>query len=284
MKNINLFLTIILGFVMIFLNSCSSPESEGKKLGDKFCNCLGDFKTFTEPKQFNQVMDSCKNLIKDDWTKYENDYKKNESKWNLFNTSYEKACESKLKEFNDSLKLIYAEIEKKIKENLNDKLWLKKDENKGYYLYSFNDNALSIINCKGESKFKLSVDTIKFEDTDSTMAIVSFTEDGNLILTDCKSGKKGVYQPASEKDKLLGNWKGFSEFISFYPGGNCYVSTDWGAYKKHGKYSFIDNNLEIDGPPSYRVNFSNIDYFSWGQIQFYRNKYAHPKNLSDVLF
>ncbi len=282
MKHINLLLTIVLGFVMIFFNSCSSPESEGKKIGEKFCNCLGDFKTFTEPKQFNHVMDSCKNVIKDDWTKYENDYKKDEPKWDLFITSYEKARESKLNSFNDAQKLIYAEIEKKIKEQINDKLWLKKDENKGYYLYSFTDNALSIINCKGKTKFKLSVDTIKFEDTELTMAIVSFTEDGNLILTDCKSDKKGVYQIATKKDKLLGSWSvkgGFS--VSFYQGGSCSVTQGWST--KNVRYSFRGNNLEIDGPPAYSVNLSTTDYFSFGQAQFYRNKYAHPKNL-DMLF
>ena len=271
MKHINLLLTIVLGFVMIFFNSCSSPESEGNKLGEKFCNCLGDFKNFTEPKQFNHVMDSCKNVIKDDWTKYENNYKKDESKWNLFITSYEK-----------TQKLIYAEIEKKIKEKLNDKLWLKKDENKGYYLYSFIGNALSIINCKSETKFKLSVDTIKFEDTELTMAIVSFTEDGNLILTDSKSDKKGVYVIASEKDKLLGSRSvkgGIS--VSFYQGGSCSVTQGWST--KNAKYSFKVNNLEIDGLPAYRVNLSKTDYFSFGHAQFYRNKYTHPKNLA-ILF
>lgn len=282
MKHFNLLVTIVFVFVMLFFNSCTSPESEGKKLGEKFCNCLGDFKTFTEPKQFNEVIDSCKKSIKDDWTKYETDYKKDESKWNLFITTYDQTCESKLNEFNDALKLVYAEIEKKIKEQLNDKLWLKKDENKGYYLYSFSNDALTIINCKGETNFKLSADTIKFEDTELTMAIVSFTEDGNLILTDCKSDKNGVYQIVSEKDKLLGNWSvkgGLS--VSFYQGGSCTVTQGWST--KNAKYSLKGNNLEIDGPPAYSVNLSNTDYFSWGQAQFYRNKYAHPKNL-DILF
>jgi hypothetical protein len=114
------------------------------------------------------------------------------------------------------------------------------------------------------------------------MAIVSFTEDGNLILTDCKSDKNGVYQIASEKDKLLGNWSvkgGVS--VSFYQGGSCSVKQ--GRSTQNAKYSFRNNNLEIDGPPAYRVNLSNTDYFSFGQAQFYRNKYAHPTNL-DILF
>jgi hypothetical protein len=67
---------------------------------------LGAVKTLTEPKQFKQVSDSCTNVIKNDWTKYEADYKNDDAKWNLFKTSYEKARESKLKELNEALNLI----------------------------------------------------------------------------------------------------------------------------------------------------------------------------------
>ena len=164
---------------------------------------------------------------------------------------------------------------------------MKRDENEGRYLYSFTDNAFTIINCKGETKFKLSVDTIKFEDTDLTMAIVSFNEDGALVLADCTFGKKGVYQIATEKDKLLGAWKvsgvSWNGSCSFYQGGNfSYKSTK-------GRYSLKGNNLVMTGKQSSgwarnwedseNANLSNINYFSWVGQKFYRQKYAQPKNL-----
>ena len=171
-------------------------------------------------------------------------------------------------------------------------MWLKRDENEGRYLYSFTDNGLTIINCKGETKFKLSVDTIKFEDSDLTMAIVSFNEDGALVLADCTFGKKGVYQIATEKDKLLGAWKvsgaSWNGSLSFYQGGN--FSLSWWTLVSNGRYSLKGNNLVMtakqssgwsrDGDlGSENVNLSNINYFSWVGHKFYRQKYAQPKNL-----
>ena len=286
-KKFNLLLPIILGFVVFFFCTCSTPESDGKKLAENFCNCLGNFKTFTIPNQFKNVLDSCNNEMKDNQKKYEMDYKKDESKFNLLITSFEKAKASTLNSFDEAKKLIFTEIEKKIKEKLYNKLWLKRDENEGHYLYSFTDNAFTIINCKGETKFKLSVDTIKFEDTDLTMAIVSFNEDGALVLADCTFGKKGVYQIATEKDKLLGAWKvsgvSWNGSCSFYQGGNfSYKSTK-------GRYSLKGNNLVMTGKQSSgwarnwedseNANLSNINYFSWVGQKFYRQKYAQPKNL-----
>lgn len=282
MKLVNLLLVIVSGFVMLFLNSCSSPENEGKKIGEKFCNCLGAVKTLTEPKQFKQVSDSCTNVIKNDWTKYEADYKNDDAKWNLFKTSYEKARESKLKELNEALNLIYAEMGKKIKEKLNNKLWIKKNEKNGYYLYSFNDNSLSIMNCRGLTKFDISADTIKFGDAELTKAIVSFSEEGNLILKDCESDNIGVYEIASKKDKLLGSWSvtgGIS--VVFYQGGSCSVTQRRNT--QNARYTLNGNNLEIAGPPAYSVNLSNSDYFSFGMARFSRNKLSYPKNL-DILF
>lgn len=295
MKCINLLLIIVSGFGMIFLNSCSSPENEGKEIGEKFCNCLGNVKTLTEPKQFTQVMDSCTNVIKDDWTKYETDYKKDTTKWNLFFTSYENARKKKVGEFNDALKLVYAEIEKKIKKQLYNKLWLKKDEKKGYYLYSFNDGALTMLNCKGETKFNFSVDTIKFQDNDLTMAIASFNKNGDLVLTDCKSKKKGIYQISTEKDKILGSWKvsgTWNGSFSFYQGGTCnlFMNRPGGS---RGRYSFKGNNIIMSGKQyagwerdweySDNFNLSNINYFSYGETQFSRNRLPQPKIL-DILF
>lgn len=273
------FLIILSGFVFIFLNSCSSPENEGKKIGEKFCNCLGAYKTLTKPMAFKNLMDSCKNEIKSDWEKYEKEYKTDEAKWNTLKTTYDKSCENVLKSFNEAQKLIYAEIEKKIKEQLYNKLWLKTDEDKGFYLYSFTDEGLSIINCKNNSKFKISLDTITFEDAESTKAIVSFTENGNLILTDCKTAKKGTYQISTTKDKFLGSWTvhGYPANVSFLKGGKCVVSQ--GSQSLGTTYSFNGNSLDIKGVGAYSVNLSKLDYFAFGAISFTRNKSAQPKKL-----
>ena len=295
MKCINLLLIIVSGFGMIFLNSCSSPENEGKEIGEKFCNCIRNVKTLTEPRQFNQVMDSCSNEIKVEWTKYETDYKKDQTKWNLFVTSYENARKKKVGEFNDALKLVYAEIEKTIKKQLYNKLWLKKDEKKGFYIYSFTDNALTMINCKGETKFNFSVDTIKFEDNNLTMAIASFNKDGDLVLTDCKSKKKGIYQIATEKDKLLGDWNLSGKWtgrFTFYKGGTFTLFDRYTGVSR-GRYSLKGNKIEMSGKQyeswtrdwvfSENFNLSKSNYFSYGGSQFSRNILPQHKIL-DILF
>lgn len=284
-KNNKLALLVIGGSIAI-LSACSSAESDptklGGELGGSYCDCLGDSKSILDGKQIDARIDSCDNVIKATWTKNETDFKSDKAKWELFTKAYQKATEGKLGSFRDAQKTLYAEVEKTIIAQLNGNLWSKKDENKGYSLYSFDQSSLSILNCRGESKFTLSVDTLKFEDADATMATVRFTDDGNMILTDCKSAKSGEYQKGNEKDKLLGSWSvegGIS--VSFYKGGSCAV-TQRGT-TSNTSYSLNGNNLSIDGPPAYKISLANPDRFSFGQANFHRNKSAQPKTL-DFLF
>ena len=66
MIRVNFSGSIFFFFLLLLFSSCSSPGNDGVELGEKFCNCLGDFKTFKDPNQFKQVMDSCEESIKVD--------------------------------------------------------------------------------------------------------------------------------------------------------------------------------------------------------------------------
>lgn len=279
---ITLLLISFICFAIFLLFSCSSPKNQGKELGVKYCVCIGDVKSFSEPRQFRQRADSCYSTIKEKWSKYKTDYKYESSKWKEFSESYNKTCEITMKDFNDALNACYLTISQKISKMLKDKLWLKKDDTKSIYLYSFSDRALTMYNCMGKIKFTIVADTLIFEDGALTRAIVNFTDAGQLVLTNPETDRHGTYEIASEKDKLLGDWTvdgGLS--VTFYPGGTCSVGNYYTT--KNGHYNFKDNFMEIDGPPAAKVSFINPLLFTWGKAKFHRNKRPKQNNM-EILF
>jgi hypothetical protein len=259
-------------------NSKNTPEDDANILGKKFCECLGTFSEETLPFYFNAQLDSCNQLIAKDLADFQQKYKSQDAELTAFLNAYEKAVEEKMAEFSNIQSAVYAAYEFDIRQKLMKGPWFRSTDKKGYYLYSFSENQFNILNCKGSFEYSLSLDTLIFNDDNETKCLVDLTLDDKLILRNLDGVNAYEYIASSDKDKLLGSWTvegGIT--VAFYAGGLCNVTQ--GRTSKSGKYSFNQNRLEVDGPPSYPVYWSSLDAFRWGEAKFFRNKLTMPKTL-----
>ena len=282
MKN-KIHLPIII-IIYLFIQSCSSssPEAESTELANKFCKCLEGAKTLKKTNEIQNLVDKCKADQKSELDNYKNKYKDQQEKWNLFMKNYDQITYNSLNEINGLIKKANEEYSAQIATKLSGKWWVNKNEKKGYHLYNFEKTALVIMNCRGEGKYQIYGDTLIFEDTEKTKALISTPSDNELVLTDCKTSKKCTLNLSTEeKDKLLGSWSvkgGFS--VAFYPSGSCTVKEGWST--SNTKYSLNNSSLNIDGAGNYKISLAKNDFFMWGQAQFSRNKSNFPKNISVI--
>ena len=201
------------------------------------------------------------------------------------NKKAELECQKKIK---DSLNMAKEEV---IREKLQGNIWLKKKDEKNYHLYSFSDSSLSLINCKGFVNYSLVVDTIKFSNESSTMAIVSFNENGDLLLKEIKTGEQGLYKVAKDQDKFIGNWTGQLENLKINlfkldlnPGGKGLLTDGNGTTSC--SYSYIKKNLALNfngAIINYKTNLSRLNTMTQTNSNWSRQMKTFPKNLS-ILF
>tara|TARA_B110000285_G_C15004611_1_gene553168 strand:+ start:203 stop:898 length:696 start_codon:yes stop_codon:yes gene_type:complete len=203
-------------------------------------------------------------------------------------TKNNKAELERQKEIQDSINLVKEdEIREKLKENI----WLKNEDKNRYFLYTYTDSSLALINCKGSVNYSLVVDTLKFHNDSSTMAIVSLNENGDLLLKDIKTGAQGVFKVARDQDKFIGNWTGQLKNLKINlfklklkPEGKGSLTDGNGTYSSI--YSFKKNKLMLNSKGSvinFKTNLARLNTMSETNSIWYRKMKPFPTNLS-ILF
>jgi hypothetical protein len=277
---------------MFILQACSeqggsdsskqSPADAGKQLGERMCNCLGDFSNLDTRSLLKGRMDSCDASIANDWATNERGLQQDSMGWQAFQDAYTLATKTKMDAFQQQMQQYAAQLAKEIEDGLQRGYWIKEGDSKAEYVCSFADGQVKFVNASGKTNYELKADTICFKDRSETKAVASFDRNGRLILTQCGSNKKSVFGKATDQDKLVGQWsvqRGLS--VAIYANGSCTVSQ--GGVSRTAGYSLRGGALEIDGPPAFVISLSNPDRFGWGQANFNRVKGSHPKDL-EVLF
>ncbi|MFM7310494.1 MAG: hypothetical protein ACKOZY_07780, partial [Flavobacteriales bacterium] len=212
----------------------------------------------------------------------EKDYKSDSVQWTQFQEAYKQAIQSKMDAYNEKMKSYAAEVAQAILEGIQHGYWIQKGDDQAEHVCTFTDGQLKFINSSGKTNFTIQSDTLIFDDKGNTKATARLNRNGQFILTSCESGKEGVFEKASDKDKIVGQWsvKGGLSAI-FYANGTCTVAQGYNA--RTSNYTLRGNDLEIDGPPAYSISLSNPDRFGWGQASFSRVKESYPKSLN-ILF
>lgn len=276
-------LTLLLFTLSIIIFSCSSPEKEGKDIGIKYCNCLGEIKSVSKILTLKHKKDSCDGIIKNDWLKYESEYKLDAEKWKQFTSGYDNTTQKTFEEYKSKISLL-------IDEAINGNLWVKEGEkNTSFYLVKFENNSFKAINCRGEITYKLVADTLKFNDKNNTNIILEITSNKKMILTDVDHKSQSVYHLAELKDEIIGRWKKpYWEPVCLFTDGSCVIEGN-GYYSGHGSYTFKDNVLNMGFAGASKITMNNIDGFTsggsyfFGQSYFTRIKSKLPENV-DFLF
>jgi hypothetical protein len=270
-------------FTSIIISSCSSPEKEGKNIGIKYCNCLGEIKLFSKIPLLKHRSDSCEDITKNDWSKYETEYKLDAEKWKQFTSGYNNTTQKTFEEYNSKIISLMDAISASNNKIISADLWVKEGENNtDFPLVKFENNSLKEVNCKGEIAYKLFADTIKFTDKSNTNLILEFTSDKKMIISDLDHKYKSVYHRAEVKDKIIGRWNAANAMvIAFYANGSCAMGG--GDYSlQYISFTYKDNVLNLKGV-AYKISLTNMDGFNFGQAYFKRIKSKLPENV-DFLF
>ncbi len=258
--------------ISVLFCACSSPDKEGKELGSKYCDCIGNFRTFTKFSQFKQKKDSCDRILKNDWTSYESKYMKDAVKWNAFLSAFQNTSQKTIADFN-------ALFSTTIINSLGDKTWVKEGEqNTLYYLLRFENNSVQALNCKGEIPYKVMDDTLKFPDKTNSNILIEITSDSTMILSDLFHKSIMHYHTAELKDEIIGRWDGSNSVsIGFYSNESCAVSNGYSV--ENSSFTIKNGILSINGAGAYKITLSNFNSFSWGQAYFTRLRLKLPENV-----
>jgi hypothetical protein len=164
--------------------------------------------------------------IRAEYDEYINKYAMDPIKAEEFLAAFHTAKDTKNPEFN----LAYeASIRAFFKKNA----WYREKDRSGYYLYSFADDSLNVLNCKEKVSYRLHLDTMFFADEDHTTAIISVRNDSILTLTNANdTSMHGTYRIAEFQDLIRGTWTYRSQ--KNYAGK---WKSSWNNFKENGRYT-----------------------------------------------
>ena len=283
-----LFLAIL---CMMMLAGCKNlskkAEADATNLSDKTCQLLSTYKKLKTPGEFTTLKDSCEKLMKADFDKYKQVYGSDTAAWRVFETTYQEKVANVTKEFRSAYGSSIASY-------ISDTTWLRDKEKKGYYLYSFVNDTLTIQNCKKSIRYSLNVDTLTFEDEAHTRAIVSFTTEPKMMISSLDGTQQAVYEPMTEKSKFYGVWlkpDTWCDFtITYRANGTGTLATRfWGeSYAWHCTYSvknkILYQNCNMDGQKFTihdKYTFSkNMNVLTMPKTRMTRILKAFPKDMS----
>ena len=199
MKSNKIFFALALCVAAMAFVSCS-PASKGKKLGNKYCSYLKDYENFVSPSQYETLRTVAMMNVRNEYDEYINKYAADFQKTYEFLSAFHTTKDTKSPEFNMAYE---SSIRAFFKNNC---LYRAKDHS-GYYLYSFADDSLNVLNCKEKMAYRLHLDTMFFADKDQTIALVSISADSILTLTNANdTSMHGTYRLAKLKDMIRGTW------------------------------------------------------------------------------
>ena len=266
MKSNKIFFALALCVAAMAFVSCS-PASKGEKLGKKYCSYLKDYENYVSPTQYENLRAVAMMNVRNEYDEYINKYSMDFQKTYEFINAFNSTKDTKAPEFNQAYE---ASIRAYFKKNC---LYRAKDHS-GYYLYSFADDSLNVLNCKEKMPYRLHLDTIFFADKDNTVATVSISHDSILTLTNANdTSMHGTYRIAEFEDMIRGTWtyrsqktysgKWKSSWIKYSEKGR-YNGEEWqsGRYTKvSGFYKFKQIN-----DSTYRITFDNAKNGVSGKI------------------
>lgn len=235
----------ILSIATLCFFGCS-PEKKAKKLASTFVKSLSVYDSLSIPNDYKTILSNANSKITDDWIKYQEKYKDNEEKWNLFQSTYNQEIAEPYSVFKKDFDKASKDYTDKIKAELTADYWYKECQLDKCYIYSFIDDKFDVINCNGNFKYDLHCDTLLFHDEDSTKLIVSFSDE-TLYLTDIQSNCIISMTPATFEQKLYGEWWYYHYIvIDFFPDGKTthasgYGEQIWGSYCVKRDRLYMDN-------------------------------------------
>ena len=225
MKSNKIFFALALEVVAMAFVACS-PASKGEKLGVKYCKELKDFENFVSPTQFENLKAAAERAVVIEYHDYMNKYAQDPQKAIEFNAAFQNTKNTKCPEFTQAYE---ASIRAFFKKNA----WYREKDRSGYYLYSFEDDSLNVLNCKEKVAYRLHLDTMFFADKDQTAAIISISADSILTLTNVEDNDMtGTYRVAKFTDLIRGSWT--------YNAKKTYSGkwkSSWISYKENGRYT-----------------------------------------------
>lgn len=225
MKSNKIFFALALAVAAIAFVGCS-PASKGEKLGNKYCNVLKDFENFVTPAQFENLKVAAERAVVIEYQEYMNKYTLDPQKAYEFNAAFQNTKNSKCPEFTQA-------YESSIRAYFKKNAWYREKDKSGYYLYSFADDSLNVLNCKEKVAYRLHQDTMFFADKDQTAAIISISADSILTLTNVEDNEMtGTYRIAEFEDMIRGTWTYRSQ--KNYSGK---WKSSWNTFKENGRYN-----------------------------------------------
>ena len=219
-----LMLHVVCMALTVIVIGCS-PAKKGEKLGSKYCAKLTGFDQFTSPSQFKDLANSALESVIIEYGKslesFANDSAKINEFVNAYNTSVAKGSSEFASAYESALRAIFKE-----------KAWYREKDPNNYYLYSLADDSLNVLNCKGKIAYRLHCDTLFFDDTNHTVAIVDFVGDSIMNLYKANdSNMMSTYRIAQFEDLIRGTW-------TYRPMENYYGQwkSSWTNFKEDGRY------------------------------------------------
>ncbi|MBR5027883.1 MAG: hypothetical protein IKX51_01560 [Bacteroidales bacterium] len=202
-----------------------SPSHKGEKLGKKYCEVLKGYEKFETPSQFKSLKDSAMTSVRDEYNELMQSFADDSTKLNEFLAAYNTAVAEGSADFSTA-------YEKSIQSFFKDNAWYREKDPNKYFLYSFADDSLNVLNCVGKIAYRLHCDTIFFADTNHTTAIVDIIGDTILSLTSAAdTNYASTYRIAQFEDLIRGTW-------TYRPMQNYYGQwkSSWTNWKENGRY------------------------------------------------
>ena len=262
-----------------------SPEKKAKKLASTFVKSLSNYDSLSIPNDYKTILSNANSKINDDWIKYQEKYKDNEEKWNLFQSTYNQEIAEPYSVFKKDFDKASKDYTDKIKAELTAVYWYKECQLDKCYIYSFIDDKFDVINCNGSFKYDLHCDTLLFHDEDSTKLIVSFYYD-TLYLTDIQSNCIISMTPATFEQKLYGKWDmSYLAILDFFPDGKTLHAITWGrsgfGQQNWWSYSVKRDRLYTNGlKDEESLTIKDINNIIWDKEATKRMKNPLPPNVS----
>ena len=241
-------LFVALVSVTLLATSCSSPQKNGEKLGEKYFQSLTGYEKYTKLAQFRAKKDSTDQAIKPEFEKFAQKFAGDTEKMAVFYAAYNKWVDSAMVKYTSA-------FEKCVRTNLKDQCWYRENDPNKYHLYALTADSLDILNCKGKIAYRLHMDTLFFADANATVAVIDFPTDSTLTLTNANdTNLVGNYRKARPNDLIIGTWhyRTMQNVLGTY-------RPSWTNFKETGKYSGQEwqNNWYTKTSGSYKIETIN---------------------------
>ncbi|MCQ2190963.1 MAG: hypothetical protein MJY63_04950 [Paludibacteraceae bacterium] len=262
----------------VALSSCSNPEEEATELAKLYNEKIIDIEGLSTPNDFKSKRYDADLAIKHKWREFEEQYSSDTASWNLFVKTFNGSTNANKAKFNEALsKAVVNTLESK--EN-----WFLNCDKNGFYIFSFKNDAITIVGAKESVPYTLNIDTLTFNDKENTKVIVS--NSGNDLVLSGINGGQAYFKEVETFHNFFGTWSitidGWPFKMAFKT--NNTMTMSFGGRSETRKWN-VDNDVLVISGNGGKNKFNIVDVNTIKLLQsgtLRRNKKATPDNMGFI--